>query len=118
MDAAERWAERVDDALSVELGLLARRALAPCSSSSPLTGGGGIAALEGIGLLGPESAAGWRERFAVADHPFAPVELDDALRERLYGHLAGLARTAPQRLPEVLHAFRQVGLIDSDEEAW
>jgi hypothetical protein len=128
VDAAEVWHERVEDALTVELGLIARRALEPRASSGPRPGVGGIAALEAIGLLGAAAAERWRERFADANLPFAPVELDDALRERLYAYLGALARDAAapagetdgslQRLTVALQSFRRVGLLDDDELAW
>jgi hypothetical protein len=128
VDPAEVWHERVEDALTVELGLIARRALEPYASSSPRTGVGGIAALEEIGLLEADAAVCWRDRFAAADRPFSRVELDDALRERLYAYLGGLTRAASladgdvdgslQRLDVVLRVFRQVGLIDDDELGW
>jgi hypothetical protein len=76
VDPAEVWRERVEDVLTVELGLLAHRGLEPEASGFlgpgphvPPDGRGAIDALTGIGLLGEDDAARWR--FVPAPAPAA-----------------------------------------------
>jgi hypothetical protein len=132
VDPAEVWRERVDDVLTVELGLLARRGLEPHAHGflgpgpyTPPDGRGAIDALAGVGLLGDGDAARWRARFAGADRPFPRVEPDDELRGRLHAYLGSLAEQAhadiddaEARLTTVLRALRRAGLLDDDEVGW
>jgi hypothetical protein len=135
VEPAELWHERVEDVLTVELGLLARRGISPRtqgvlgpSPEAPPTGLGAIEALAGIGLLDAPAAAYWRGRFADADREFPPIEPGPELRERLHRYLADLLRHAnadrnehldsSMRLRSVLGDLRRFGLLDDDEAGW
>jgi hypothetical protein len=129
---AERWRERVEDVLWIELGSVARRNGSRAITMSrapgphePPSSTGVADAFEAIGLLDAASAESWRARLV---GPRRPRVTTDELRSRVRAYLAELVRAAlaapsrdddawvrPQVVLNDLHAY---GLLDQDERHW
>ena len=132
MAHADDFRERVEDALWVEYGTIARRADGSGSSTGflgpgphiPPTGLEAVAALEAIGLLDVVDASVWRERMLA---PRPPLEMTPELRERLHVLLGRLVREALAgdrgddawfRPQTILNDLRALGLLDDEELHW